>query len=163
MATINFNGKTYNSLEEMPVTERQAFEQLSAIFVDKNGNGIPDFLEGDLVQNVLTAITSSVHFDGQTYKDMNELPPEVRDKVQGAFRKLSKLGIITGNSPLIVQSDGTHPVQEPMAVSRPFVSREYSPTIHEENNSNSMIWIVIAIGLFICLALAVVDIFLFMQ
>ncbi len=50
MATIIFNGKTYNSLEEMPANERQTYEQIANMLVDKNGNGIPDFLEGDLVQ-----------------------------------------------------------------------------------------------------------------
>ena len=45
---IIFNGKTYNSLEEMPANERQAFEQMQQIFVDANGNGIPDFMEGDI-------------------------------------------------------------------------------------------------------------------
>jgi len=28
MSKINFNGKTYNDLVEMPATERQAYEQL---------------------------------------------------------------------------------------------------------------------------------------
>ena len=57
---ILFNGKTYNSLEEMPAKERQAYEQIRKIFVDANGNGIPDFLEGDIVKNVITAFTSAI-------------------------------------------------------------------------------------------------------
>ena len=52
---IMFNGKTYNSLEEMPANERMAYEQMQKIFVDANGNGIPDFLEGDIAKNVMTA------------------------------------------------------------------------------------------------------------
>ena len=31
---IIFNGKTYNSIDEMPVNERQAYEQMSQIFKD---------------------------------------------------------------------------------------------------------------------------------
>ncbi|MFZ6026246.1 MAG: hypothetical protein ACOYYS_00905 [Chloroflexota bacterium] len=47
MATpIDFNGKTYFSLEEMPPDVRQAYQQVTAIFSDQNQNGIPDTLEG---------------------------------------------------------------------------------------------------------------------
>jgi len=39
---IIFNNKTYNSLEEMPANEREAYESMFKIFKDENGNGIPD-------------------------------------------------------------------------------------------------------------------------
>src|SRR5689334_16571009 len=100
MATIIFNGKTYNSLEEMPPEARQAYEQIANMFVDKNGNGIPDFLEGDMVKNIMSAFTSTdFNFNGQTYQNMNDLPPEAREKVQAAFQKLNAMGIVTGSQP----------------------------------------------------------------
>src|SRR5258706_9763534 len=98
MPTILFNGKTYNSIEEMPVDVRSAYQQVADIFVDKNGNGIPDFLEGDMVKNVITAFTSNVNVNGQTYNNMNELPPDICAQVQGAFEKLSALGMVTNNN-----------------------------------------------------------------
>ncbi len=105
MPTILFNGKTYNSIEEMPVDVRSAYQQVADIFVDKNGNGIPDFLEGDMVKNVITAFTSNVNVNGQTYNNMNELPPDICAQVQGAFEKLSALGMVTNNnSPSIPQA-----------------------------------------------------------
>ena len=39
---INFNGKTYNSLDEMPPEARQAYEQAMALLADQDGNGLPD-------------------------------------------------------------------------------------------------------------------------
>ena len=95
---INFNGKTYNSLEEMPANERQAYEQLQKIFVDANGNGIPDFLEGDVAQKVITAFSSAVNYDGKVYNNLDELPPEIRQKVQNAFEKLNQMGILKPNT-----------------------------------------------------------------
>lgn len=130
----------------MPANERQAFEQLSNMFVDKNGNGIPDFLEGDMAQNVITAITSNVHYNGQTYNSVNELPPDVRGKVQEAFAKLEQLGIAPQASSLAVPT-------EPISI------RSYEPTIQEDTGSGTK-WIFLGAGLLIGLALAAVAVFL---
>jgi hypothetical protein len=47
--SINFNGKTYNSLDEMPPDERRQFEQemerIKKVFADQDQNGIPDMME----------------------------------------------------------------------------------------------------------------------
>ncbi len=157
MATIIFNGKTYNSVEEMSVNERQAYEQIANMLVDKNGNGIPDFFEGDMAKNVMTAFTSSVNVNGQTYNGIDELPPDVHAKVQGAFEKLSEFGMVTKVPPMTMQIG-----QEPMATSRPLVSRENSSSIQEEK-SNSMMFIMIGMAFMLCLAVAAVGIFLLLK
>lgn len=93
---IVFNGKTYNSVEEMPANEREAYEAMFQIFTDKNGNGIPDFLEGDIAANVATAFSGAaqtVRYNGKTYGSLDELPPEARQKVQDAFAKLNQLRV----------------------------------------------------------------------
>lgn len=162
MAMILFNGKTYNNMDEMPENERQAYQQIANMLVDKNGNGIPDFLEGDMAKNVMTAFTSSVNFNGQTYDGMNELPLEVRTKVQGAFEKLSEMGLVTRAAPMMnVQSPQVG--QEPAVTSRPLVSREYNPVIQEDKPNPIMLWIMIGLILMICLAAAAVGIFFFLR
>lgn len=157
MATIVFNGKTYNSVEDMPAGERQAFEQLSNLFVDKNGNGIPDFLEGDIVRNVMTAVTSNVNYDGQIYNSMEELPPDVREKLQRAFERLSQSGIVASGTPMASQMPQIG--KEPMRSSEPMISREFSPTIQEDTGSG-LKWILIGVALLIGLALAAVGVFI---
>lgn len=160
---IIFNGKTYNSLEEMPPNERQAYEQMMNIFVDANGNGIPDFLEGDMVKNVLSAVTSNIHFNGQVYEGMNELPPDVREKIQGAFEKMSELGIVTKTTPSMMMGVNSAQVSgEPQIRSRPFVSREFQPAIEEDKGSSALPWILAGAALLFCLALAAFAIFYFM-
>ena len=156
MATIIFNGKTYNSLEEMPGDERQAFEHLSNMFVDKDENGIPDFLEGDMARNVMAAFTSTVNLNGQTYNGINELPPEVRAKVQGAFEKLAQLGLVSTNSPMSGQANRPQISQSPLGTSRPPISAQSSPTIQEDKGPNIMAWIVAAVAVVICLAAAAI-------
>jgi len=162
MQVIIFNGRKYNSIEEMPANDRQAFEQLSSMFVDKNGNGIPDFLEGDMVQNVMTAFTRSFNYSGQNYSNLDELPPDVREKVQGAFEKLSQMGIITQDSPMSSQRTFTEVGREPARSSEPAMPREFSPTIQEEGGF-SVKWVMVGLGLMLCLGLTALGIFLMLR
>jgi hypothetical protein len=163
MATIVFNGKTYNSIEEMPPEARQAYEQVANLLVDRNGNGIPDFLEGDMVKNIMSAFTSSVDFNGHTYSNMNDLPPEAREKVQAAFQKLSDMGIVSGQQNHFMQTDHSHLAGTPMPVSKPFVSREYNPAIQEDKGPGLMVWLMIGLGFALCVATAAVGAFLVMR
>ena len=43
---ITFNGQTFNNLDEMPADVRRIYDSIMAA-VDKNGDGIPDSLQGD--------------------------------------------------------------------------------------------------------------------
>lgn len=158
MPTIIFNGRTYNSIEEMPVSERQAYTQIASMLVDKDGNGIPDFLEGDVVKNVMTAFTSSVHINGQTYDGMNDLPPEVLAKVQGAFTKMSELGIVAKMPPVMTQVSGVSIEPKPVMSSTPIISNTTNASIQEEKSS-PMVWVLIGMGIMLCLALVAVGIF----
>lgn len=163
MPTIHFNGKTYNNLEEMPADEKQAYEQMMGMFVDKNGNSIPDFLEGDMVQKVISAYSTnpSIQVSGKTYHNLDELPPELRQSVDGAFKMLSKMGILDG-TPNQTQNTfeehaSKHTVHnEDYIKPTPFVSREYKPVIEEDKGSNPLLWLLIVAGLVLCIGAAVI-------
>ena len=43
---ITVNGKTYASVEEMPAEVRQQYERAMSMLPDRDGNGVPDVLEG---------------------------------------------------------------------------------------------------------------------
>ena len=139
---INFNGKTYNSLEEMPGNERQAYEQLQKIFVDANGNGIPDFLEGDVAQKVVTAFTSVVNHDGKIYNNLDELPPEMRQKVKDAFAKLNEMGIL---NPSMTDRDSSKSPAFDFAFqpSTPMIPKD--PAIEESNERSRKLVVILAI------------------
>lgn len=156
---IMFNGKTYNSLEEMPARERQAYEQLQQIFVDADGNGVPDFLEGDVANKVITAVTSAINYDGKVYNSLDELPPEMRQKVQEAFAKLKETGIINPNA--ATQDSSKHPAFEyAFQPSKPLIPQE--PAIGEVSRTRGLAIIVaVVVALLVCGAGAAL--FLFLQ
>ncbi|HCB01501.1 MAG TPA: hypothetical protein DEP19_03885 [Anaerolineae bacterium] len=154
MPQIHFNGKTYNSIEEMPPEMRQAYQQIANMLVDKNGNGIPDFLEGDIVKNISNIYTtaSTINFNGNTYSDFNELPPDVQAKVSTAFNQMAGMGIVPQET--AEEHNRRHHIHnEPYLESKPFVSREYNPVIQEDKNPNLIFFVLAGIGFFLCLGI----------
>lgn len=156
---IIFNGKSYNSLEEMPANEREAYESMFKIFQDANGNGIPDFLEGDIAKNVTTAFSNAVHYNGAVYSNLDELPPEAREKVKAAFVKLNHLGLIEG-AQMGASAQPKPPAFEPaFKPSKPLIPQE--PVVEEVGGRN---WLVILGFLGALLVCAVVfAVFMFMR
>ena len=157
MATIFFNGKSYNSLEEMPSEARQAYEQIANMLVDKNGNGIPDFLEGDIVKNISSFYTAakSINYNGNVYNNLNELPLDVQTKVQNAFVKMGDMGLVPQET--VAEHTSKHHIHnDEYAQSTPFVSREYKPVIEEEKGSNLLLWVLIGAATALCIGSAVV-------
>jgi len=163
MATIIFNGKTYNSIEEMPSNEKQAYEQMMEIFVDANGNGVPDFLEGDVIQNLLSKYSTKVNIEGKTVHGLDELPPEMQQSVQLAFKKLTQLGVLPGDMPITNQTQNPPATQAPVIQSRPLISGEYVSAIQEDKGSKVLPVILAGIAAMVCLAIAAVAVFYFMK
>ena len=160
MAQIFFNGKSYNSLEDLSEKDRQKYQQLADMFVDKNGNGIPDFLEGDIVKNISNIYTaaSSIHFDGNTYNNFNELPSDVQSKVKTAFSKMEGMGLVPQGS--YEEHANKHTVHnEDYIKSTPFVSREYKPVIEEDKGTNPLLWLLIGAAFALCIGAAIVGFF----
>jgi hypothetical protein len=100
MQKIHFNGKEYDSLDDMPPSERQAYEKIMSILVDKNQNGVPDIFEGDVLHNLVRTAASTVFVDGKQVSSLESLPPEKRAKYEQALAKLKELGIVDLTSSL---------------------------------------------------------------
>ncbi len=163
MATIIFNGKSYNTPDEMSAAERASFEQLAGLFVDKNGNGIPDFLEGDIVKNVSTAYANIVSINGDVV-NASEMPEEMRIKVQSAFQKMSEMGLVPDAATSMKAHAGSDHVAPRSAefISTPsIISQEYPATIQEGNRPSILQWALVAAFLFFCGMIAVVGAFYF--
>jgi len=80
---IVIDGKTYNSVNEMPPDVRAKHEQAMAGIKDTNSDGFPDFVEGakpTLVSNVMKFVV-----DGKEYNSLEDLPPEMRAKYEQAM------------------------------------------------------------------------------
>src|SRR5512145_1065693 len=83
---INFNGKNYNNLDEMPPEERQAYEMVTKLFADENQNGVPDLLENAPANTTMQTTTFVV--DGKTYSSADEMPADARQRYQAAISKM---------------------------------------------------------------------------
>lgn len=155
MPTIIFNGKSYNNLEEMPANERQAYEKMSDLFADKNGNGIPDLLEGDMVQNVLSAYSSAakINVDGKNYQTLDDLPPEMRQKVDKAFQTLSKMGVLTNATDTNPQAPAAFTDFGGSIEPQPFNPPQGSSVIEEDRGSN--VFSLVLGGIVLCFTIGV--------
>ena len=104
---IVIDGKTYQSVDEMPEDVRRNYEEamkgfaavsetsvsgsladMKNIFADNNNNGVPDVLEGSPVINVTGGMKYIV--DGKVFNSVDELPPEARAKYDQAMGSLDK-------------------------------------------------------------------------
>lgn len=87
--TFTVNGKTYNSLDEMPPDVRAQYESMSNLFGDKNQNGVPDIMENMLNVGTTMMQSNKIIFEGKMYDSVDQLPPEARAKYEQAMSKLA--------------------------------------------------------------------------
>ena len=105
---IVIDGKTYNSVNEMPPDVRAKYEQAMKsvkdkglngfpsqfenagnIFKDQDGNGIPDLFEGAASTQISTTSTRIV-VNGKEYGSIEELPPDARARYEQAMSNMDK-------------------------------------------------------------------------
>ncbi|MFZ5910564.1 MAG: hypothetical protein ACOYYU_11155 [Chloroflexota bacterium] len=147
MTQIHFNGKTYNDIAEMPASERQAYEQLMAIFKDENQDGTPDILQGDVISNLLKAATTSVYVDGMQVSGLDSMSPEMRVKFEEGMKMLKNLGLISQVPTLPGYS---HAPQEDYDHIRPSPPIIRQPSAIQEENGNR--WLVALLALAVLVA-----------
>ena len=99
---ITMNGKTYGRVEEMPADVRQQYERAMSMLPDRDGNGVPDVLEGKASPSDagVTTVTRFV-VNGREYTSLDELPDAVRAALNvGMHRGLGQGG--GANPPRVV-------------------------------------------------------------
>ena len=165
MSQITFNGKTYNNLAEMPVSERQAYEQLMAHFKDDNQDGIPDIFQGDIASNIIEAFAASNFVvDGKRVSGFKNLTQEQRIKLETGMSMLKKMGIISKIPNLDGGIHASHPTAMPVwendreiRASKPLA--QHQSVIQEDRSGSRFLIIAIALG---SLLLCGVGIFLYL-
>ena len=167
MEIISFNGKTYNSLEEMPADQRAAYEQVMSFMKDENHNGIPDMFEGDAIQKMIgMASNTRVMVNGQEMQSIESLPPEARAKFDKAMVKLSQLGLLPPGTPGVQGLPSQPSLQaapqiapgEPAFTQSPssFVRSSPSAITEDAGPRTGMIIAIAVLAVFLVCALAVV-------
>ena len=167
MSILSFNGKTYNSLEEMPADQRAAYEQVMAFMKDENNNGIPDMFEGDVVQKMLgLAANTRVMVNGQEVQGLEALPPETREKFDKAMQMLGRMGMLPkGTQEMLGTSFQSAPqisTREPTFAKSPSIIQSTPSAISEDTGSRTAVILLAVLGILVlCAAAAVVGFLLF--
>jgi hypothetical protein len=153
MPTISFNGKTYNSLEEMPADIRGTYEQLMAFMKDENHNGTPDMFEGDVVQKMIGMATNArVVVNGQEAQGLEALSPEAREKFDGVMQKLGQLGVLQGTPGVQetpFQSAPKISAREPAFTKSPSLIQSGQSAITEDTGPRFGVILLAILGVFI--------------
>jgi len=155
MEIISFDGKSYNSLEEMPADQRAAYEQVMAFMKDENNNGIPDLFEGDVVQKMIgLAANTRIIVNGQEVQGLEALPPEARAKFDNAMQKLGQLGIIpSGMQGTAFQSAPQISTREPVFAKSPSIIQSAPSAISEDSGSRTGMILLAIFGILVLCAL----------
>jgi len=166
MEIVSFNGKTYNSLEEMPADQRAAYEQVMAFMKDENNNGIPDMFEGDVIQKMIGLATNTrIVINGQEVQSLEALLPEAREKYDKAMQVLSRMGMLpAGTQGTSFQSAPQILTREPTFAKSPSIIQSSPSAISEDTGSRTAHILLAVFGILVlCAAAAAVGFWLFMR
>jgi hypothetical protein len=146
-ARIIFNGKTYNSIDDMPPEARQAYEKALALLADQNANAVPDFLDGLLngqapgeglePLNTFATVSTQIVHNGQTYASLDEMPAEARrayEQAMAAFDRdrngvpdaFEQGGFVAGQ-PAVSVTPAPGPVRAPRPMPAPYAPAGVEP------------------------------------
>ena len=152
---IVIDGKTYNSVNEMPEDVRRQYEQAMSSLKDQNGNRVPDIVENTAGASVVgNAIRILV--DGKEFNRIEDLPPEARAKYETAMGALdaNRNGTPDFVEGMMTVGQAASPVSTSVGTDSPRPSRTplpVSPTITPDTSNG---WMLVLLGLFILLVCA---------
>ena len=158
---IIFNGKEYNSLEEMPPDARRAYEdamgQINNVFADADRDGIPDILENIPTSGVQVFATSKIFFNGQEYNSVDDMPLEARQKYQQAFEDKNRDGI-----PDVFENlgQGNMPLS-PMSSSSQTIPKTQTPITHTQVGFSPDLRLILAAVVIVFLLIVITGLVLF--
>lgn len=167
---IVIDGKTYNSVDDMPEEVRRSYEEamrgsnqrnpaqggvesLANLFADGDGDGVPDIMKQGQVINLTGGMKFVVN--GQSYDSLDALPPEARAKYEQAMGAMDRNqngmpDFLEGRMNVSAQSAPVQPVFNPTASPRPFLP--VSPTIAPDTSNGWMLALAVVGLLFLCAA-----------
>lgn len=151
---ILFNGKEYDSPDEMPPDARQAYEaamgQFNDMFADPDRDGVPDIFENltpGHAQNVQVFTTSNVIVDGKAYDSLADLPSEVQQKFQAAFEDKNRDGIPDAFEKLGQVSQASFSSKLPQA--------NLPPMAIQPESASPLAWLILAGGVILVLLVVI--------
>lgn len=80
--------------KDLSPEDQELYNKIYGIMGDKDGNGQSDFMDDEYCQSLLKGISDGVVLRGVTYKSFEEMPEDVRAKMQEAFNSLYPMGML---------------------------------------------------------------------
>ena len=171
---IVIDGKSYNSVDEMPEDVRRNYEEamrgsnqtnpaqggvgsLATLFADGDGDGIPDIMEKGQVINLTGGMKFVVN--GQSYDSLDALPPEARAKYEQAMSTIDRNqngmpdfleGIMNGSTQPAPAQPVFNPADLPRSASHPPLP--LPPAIAPDTSNGWMLALAVVGLLFLCAA-----------
>lgn len=96
---IVFNGVEYESIEAMPPEGREAWRTVMDKLTDRDGDGIPDVLQGK--GGAAGATPESVTVTSRTWTSVDEMPAEVRSGFERLLHEAGRGGPATSDQPRV--------------------------------------------------------------
>ena len=93
MFPLKINGITYNSYQELPPAEKEDYDKKMGLAGDRNGNNLPDFMDGEFAQSIWNATRAGFVLRGKTYASLDEMPADMRAEMITAFNNLWNNGM----------------------------------------------------------------------
>jgi hypothetical protein len=88
---ITINGREYDSPEQMPPDVRKIYDGALAmgapLLEDRDGNGVPDLLEGKAGFKLAARVAKALLVNGVKYNSPDEMPPDVRQLYEQTMAK----------------------------------------------------------------------------
>lgn len=154
---IVIDGKTYNSVTEMPPDVRARYEQAMRSLEDADRDGTPDVFDAVPPAPVMSSGMKFV-VDGREYNSIADLPPEARAKYEQAMGILDKnmngmpdfLEGMLGSALRTPAQPGMTATPPPRPASR--IPQTASPTIAPDTSNGWMLALAGGFLLLLCVA-----------
>ena len=156
---IYFNGKEYNSLEEVP-------EEFRHFLKDENKDGLPDFVENIFGKNLAGVMNNPLVqkfvFKNKVFDQLSQLPAEEQRKVREKLESLNQF-IATKQNPGQGQASLGQPFSNPASQGLDWNSQNLLGGAHSpvKSSSNTVMILLMVVAGFFILSLAFALLLLF--
>ena len=176
---IIFNGKSYNSVTEMPREVREAYERINKCFEDRDADGVPDVLQNQGLQglgqafgmigeiaklsqsgqldnqhqfSIIQVSEQAITINGKTYRSVDEMPDHILQIYENAIRQSEP-----GKEEIYEESWRQRPRQSYFVPhddeNFQSASASTNPTMETVTSNSTLLILAIAVAVVICIGL----------
>jgi hypothetical protein len=178
---IIFDGRSYNSVSEIPPDVRQMYERLKKLFTDANRDGVPDVVQQggiesvkelfgffkDMAQTTKSGKTwtqeqlvliqetdAGININGRTFRSVDEMPLEIRKVYDKVVSEAIPGGAEIFDDSWRERDGDLYSATQDDDISEPGYTNPSPDTVMEPVGVNHGLMMAIAIGVLLCVGLS---------